>query len=105
MREHRIEKLLEMIAANQEDIFALYAMGMECFGLNRFEDAEKYFLKVLAFEPQKVTVYYQLARLEQIKGEEEAALKYLKKGLDLLSESVDIKTKNEFQCLINEIEC
>lgn len=104
MREQRIEKLRAMLEENPADIFALYAMAMEYYGLNQLEESEKYFLKVLAIDQEKVAVYYQLGKLNWQKGEEKTALNYLNTGLNLLSNSQDQKTKNEFRSLIDEIE-
>ena len=104
MRVQRIEKLMQMLTENKDDIFALYALGMEFEGMNQPDEAIKYFNKVLQLEPTKVSVYYRLGIILQQKGKDDEALSILKTGLILLKDSKDQKTKNEFQSLIEEIE-
>lgn len=103
MREQRIEKLMQMIAQNEHDTFALYALGMEFEGLNQFDKALNYFQKVLSLDPNKVAAYYRLAIIKQAMGEEQAALLLLNQGLELLQNSKDLKTRNEFLSLIEDI--
>ncbi|MBC7382522.1 MAG: tetratricopeptide repeat protein [Bacteroidia bacterium] len=103
MRKQRIEKLLQMIAENEDDTFALYALGMEFEALTQFNLAVIYFNKVLKLEPDKVAVYYRLATIMHATGNDEKAISLLNKGLELLKISSDQKTINEFKSLIDEI--
>lgn len=104
MRVQRIEKLMQMLAENKEDSFALYALGMEYEGMNQPDEAIKYFNKVLHLEPTNISVYYRLGIILQQKGMDDEALSMLKTGLVLLKDCKDQKTKNEFHSLIEEIE-
>ena len=104
MQSQRIKKLNELLAENQDDTFALYAMGMELEGLNQPEEAIDFFKKVLLLEPGKVAAYYRIGYLLHQKGNDLAALEMLKSGLNQIQTSNDHKTKNEFKSLIDEIE-
>ncbi len=104
MRVQRIEKLMQLLSENKDDIFALYALGMEFEGMNQPDEAIKYFNKVLQLDPTKISVYYRLGIILQQKGMDAEALKLLKTGLQLANQGKDERTKNEFLSLIEEIE-
>ncbi len=93
-----------MLLENEDDTFALYALGMEYEGCNELDEALNYFNRVLLIEPSKVPVYYRLGTLLYAKGMDADALKILKSGLELVSKGSDLKTRNEFLTLIQEIE-
>ena len=104
MNNTRLQKLLEMYEENPRDTFLLYALGLEYKGLNQNDLAEKYLQNCLQVDAAYVPAYYQLAILFQQANKEDAAINCLNQGLILLKNSPDLKTKNEFQSLKDEIE-
>ncbi len=93
-----------MLLENEDDTFALYALGMEFEGNNEPDEALHYFNRVLLIEPAKVPVYYRLGTILYAKGLDADAVKILKSGLELLQKGNNLKTRNEFLNLIQEIE-
>lgn len=104
MNNTRLQKLLEMYHENPQDTFVLYALAIEYKGLNQNDLALDYFQKCLQQDSQYVPAYYQLALLYIRLNNEVEAINYLNKGLSFLKNSTDLKTKNEFQSLKDEIE-
>ncbi|MCG9879278.1 MAG: hypothetical protein MH472_01635 [Bacteroidia bacterium] len=104
MNNTRLQKLLEMHQENPHDTFVLYALGMEYKGLNQNDLSEVFFKKCIQQDPQYIAAYYQLALLCRDSNKETEALNYLTRGLELLKNSKDLKTRNEFQSLKDEIE-
>lgn len=103
MAASRIEKLKEMLQDSPDDLFLLYALGMEHLGLNNLSGAESYFRNVIGKDPNYIPAYYQLGQLLSQSNREEESLTFLNKGLELARTKKDLKTMNEFRSLIDEI--
>lgn len=104
MNNTRLQKLLEMKEENPLDTFVIYALAMEYNGLNQSDLALKYLQDCLAVDATYVPAYYQLALVYQALQNEQEAKICLQKGLSLLQQSPDVKTKNEFRSLLDELE-
>jgi len=103
MSNNRLLKLIEMLEKNPNDTFLLYAMGMEHMGAQKLDDAEAYFRKVLAIEPDNIACHYQLAIILQKTNREGEAVKILDHGLHLAQKIGDHKTSNEFRSFMDEL--
>ena len=80
---NRIEKLKEMLAADQEDSFLLHALGLEYSKLGEDETARDYFQRVLLVNPNYVGTYYHLAKLLERIGNEQEAIQVYEKGMEV----------------------
>ncbi|MBU3661961.1 MAG: tetratricopeptide repeat protein [Bacteroidetes bacterium] len=103
MKEQRLQKLLQMQAENAEDTFVNYAIGLEYLGSADLVAAEAWFKKVLELDPKHIPAKYQLALLLFTYGKAAEASSILEAGLNQLKDSKDLKTRNEFQSLWDEI--
>ncbi len=103
MQNNRLEKLQEMLAESPQDIFLNYAIAMEYKGLNQFDKTIKQLNEVLLLDENHVATLYQLGVLLSEKSENENAILFLEKGLQIAKQKKDLKTVNEFQALIDEI--
>lgn len=103
MKEQRLQKLLQMHAENGEDTFVNYAIGLEYLGLADLIAAEAWFRKVLVLDPKHIPAKYQLALLLFTQGKMEESSSILEAGLNQLKDNKDLKTRNEFQSLWDEI--
>jgi len=95
MQNNRLEKLQEMLAETPQDIFLNYAVAMEYKGLSLFDKTIN--------QLNHVATLYQLGVLLNEKNENEKAILFLEKGLQIAKQKKDLKTANEFQALIDEI--
>ena len=103
MQNNRLEKLQEMLAETPQDIFLNYAVAMEYKGLSLFDKTINQLNKVLLLDENHVASLYQLGVLLSEKNENEKAILFLEKGLQIAKQKKDLKTANEFQALIDEI--
>jgi tetratricopeptide (TPR) repeat protein len=103
MNLERLAKLLQMLEENKEDTFLTYAIAMEYLGDADTENSLLWFGKTLEINDAHLPAMYQLALLHSALGQTETACSYLEKGLILLKESKDIKTRNEFRSLLDEL--
>jgi len=103
MQNNRLEKLQEMLAETPQDIFLNYAVAMEYKGLSLFDKTINQLNKVLLLDENHVATLYQLGVLLNEKNENEKAILFLEKGLQIAKQKKDLKTANEFQALIDEI--
>jgi len=103
MQNNRLEKLQEMLDETPQDIFLNYALAMEYKGLSQHENVLKQLNTVFLLDENHVPNLYQLGIFWIEKSENEKALLYLEKGLQIAKQKKELKTANEFQALIDEI--
>jgi len=103
MQNNRLEKLQEMLAETPQDIFLNYALAMEYKGLSQVDNTLKQLNIVFLLDENHVPNLYQLGVFWMEKSENEKALLYLEKGLQIAKQKKELKTANEFQALIDEI--
>jgi tetratricopeptide (TPR) repeat protein len=103
MQNNRLEKLQEMLAESPQDIFLNYALAIEYKGLSQFDKALKQLNAVFLLDENHIPNLYQLGVYWMEKSENEKALLYLEKGLQIAKQKKELKTANEFQALIDEI--
>lgn len=103
MQNNRLEKLKEMLDESPQDIFLNYALAMEYKGLSQHDNALKQLNTVFLLDENHVPNLYQLGVFWMEKSENDKALLYLEKGLQIAKQKKELKTANEFQALIDEI--
>lgn len=103
MSNQRLEKLLEMLEKQPDDLFLQYALGMEYMGKNDVTSAEGLMRKVIESDKQYVAAYYQLAKLLVNRNREEEAIECLQLGLEEAIKKGDHKTVNEFRSFLDEL--
>lgn len=103
MQNNRLLKLQEMLAEMPDDIFLNYALAMEYKGLNHTSQTIQQLEKVLLLDENHVASLYQMGVLMSENGENEKAVLFLEKGLNLAKQNKDLKTANEFKTLLDEI--
>lgn len=103
MNQERLAKLLQMLEENKSDTFLTYAIALEFLGDSDTQTAIDWFNKTLYINPEHVAALYQLALIYANLDQTETACKFLEKGLTILKNSSDIKTKNEFRSLLDEL--
>lgn len=95
-KHSRKDQVLEMLKAEPNDVFLNYALGVEFESLGLLDEAVKQFLRTLEIKPDHFACYYQLGRVSEKMKEENKALEFFKKGLELAKQKNDKKAMNEF---------
>lgn len=86
-----------MLEQEPHDIFLIYALGMEYLSENDFDEAKKYFLKILDLEQHHVDALFRLGQLEQNKGNENLALQWYEKAYEAAIKQNKNKTAMEIK--------
>jgi tetratricopeptide (TPR) repeat protein len=95
---NRIQHLRDELRHHPGDVFYNYALGLEFAAVDpASHEAEAQFLKVLELEPSYIAAYYQLGRIFESRGDDQAALHWLKQGLSYARSKKDRKAINEFE--------
>ena len=102
--KNRIEQLKEFITEDPLDVFLRYALGLEYFHSGQDEEAEKEFLKVMEIKDDYLPVYYQLGKLYEVKNENQKAIEFYKKGIEIAELQRNFKTLNELRGAMEELE-
>ncbi len=103
MQNNRLLKLQEMLSEMPDDIFLNYALAMEYKGQNQAQQTIQQLEKVLLLDENHVASLYQMGALMSENNENEKAVLFLEKGLNLARQNKDLKTANEFKALLDEI--
>lgn len=97
--DERIEQLQKMLQLAPNEVFVLYALGLEYQKISEFEKAIAYFDRVLANDKNYLAAYYQksiaLAEINQIT----AAINTLESGLAMAKAQGNFKTVAEMNNL------
>src|SRR4051812_37562103 len=94
-RSSRKDMLLDMLSKEPGDVFLNYAMAMELAAENKFEEAEKQFLKTLEIKNDYLSCFYQLGQAAEKLNKVKEALNYYQKGLELAKAQKNQKAINE----------
>lgn len=103
MSTSRLNQLFVLLTDSPDDLFLLYAIALEYIALNQRDDAEKYFLKILATDANYLPVYYQIVEFYQPVNPEKA-IEYCKKGIKLAMQTGKHKTQSELRALLEQLE-
>ena len=103
MSNSRIENLREILAADPQDTFARYALGLEYLSINDIDSARQMFEETSVLDPNYVAAYYQLGKTYELLGDEGMARKVYEKGIYAASSQSDEHTKSELEQAISEL--
>jgi tetratricopeptide (TPR) repeat protein len=103
-RLSRIDMLVELLKKEPNDIFLIYALGIEHVAELNLVDAEAHFKRTLEINPDYVPAYYQLGKLFESQVKNEEALHYLRIGLEKAKEQKNNRSVNEFKEAIFMLE-
>lgn len=102
MHNPRMVKIQQMLNHSPDDLFLMYALGMEYIGHSDLIAAAIQFRKVLEKDHTYVPAYYQLGLILQEQGHANDAQEIIAKGLNEAIEKSDTRTINEFKTLLDE---
>lgn len=102
MSNSRFSKLLQMLEEQPDDLFLLYALGMEYRGIGQYGEAVQQFERIILKDPSYVPAYYQLGQLLS-ETDEARAIGLFEKGMGLARVNGDFKTMNEFRSALDEL--
>lgn len=91
----RWEMLLDMLAAEPDDVFLNYALAMELISREDFNKAKEQLEKVLRLKSDHLPCYYQLGKVNEGLGDVQEALSWYKKGLELAQQQHNKKAAGE----------
>lgn len=103
MNNQRIEKLKELIEEDPTDPFPLYGLAMELVKESP-ERAIPTFERLLNDFPDYLPTYYQTALILLEIGHTEKAKIVLENGIKLAEKARELKTKNELQTQLNNLD-
>jgi Tfp pilus assembly protein PilF len=99
----RIDRLKEFLKSNPTDSFLQHALALEHIKSGDDVEARRLFEEVLTREPQYVGSYYQLAKLLERIGENDAAITWYEKGMTAAKQEGDKHAYNELQAAYDEL--
>lgn len=103
MSNTRIENLRAILAADPQDSFARYALGLEYLSVNDIDSAKDMFLETSILDPNYVAAYYQLGKTYELLGDESMARKVYEKGIYVAASQSDEHTKSELEQALSEL--
>lgn len=102
MRKDRLRKIEELLQQSPDDLFLLYAIGMEYLSHSDLQGAAEQFRKVLTKDPLHIPSHYQLALILRDQGNEAEAKTLVTEGLRLANEKKEMRNIREFTALLQE---
>jgi tetratricopeptide (TPR) repeat protein len=99
----RLEQLLKLAEMAPDDPLAHYAIGLEHFNLEQWDQAVAAFEKTLEIDRKYTAAYYHKARSEIRADQREAAKATLAAGMACARGAGDMKTEREMRELLETI--
>jgi tetratricopeptide (TPR) repeat protein len=100
----RIEKILQMLEADESDSFLLHALALEYIKIGREEDALEAFIQLLKNNPDYVGSYYHLGKLYEKKGQISQAIDTYEIGMAVAKKCSDNHSYNELMMAKDDLE-
>ncbi|MEI8134972.1 MAG: tetratricopeptide repeat protein [bacterium] len=101
---NRLEKLQEFLAADPNDSFTRYAIGLEYRSINDFQNAISALEYVATNDPAYVATYYQLAECYRRVDDNAKAKTIYLMGIAQAKKSNDLHTMSELQMAMDELD-
>jgi len=101
--QNRKEQLLQLLQENPNDLFVIYALGMEALAEKNYAEALQKFHQVIQLEPTHHAAYYQLSLIYQMLDLMDVAITYCTKGLQIAEQLKNEKAAREFKALLEEL--
>lgn len=102
MNQERIDTLNQLVAQNPEDVFSLYALGLEYLEADS-QRSQTFFTRVLDLEPNYVAAYFQLGKLYADDGDEGEARHWLELGISVANQVGDSHAREEMQDFLDQL--
>lgn len=100
----RMLKLEKMLESQPDDIFLLYALGLEHKKLGSYPNALRFLSRVILKDPGYCVAYHQTALVHEAAGDLEAAKKTYRLGISAAHKKGDAHAKEEMQAALSLIE-
>ena len=102
--EERIQKLQTMLTVDPNDTFVRYALAMEYNGINDPSSAIEILETLVGLDPKYVPAYHQLGIILGRLNKTQEAKKYYRKGIDIATESGEVKAEKEMREELEDLE-
>jgi tetratricopeptide (TPR) repeat protein len=99
----RINKILDFLKANPNDLFLNHALALEYVKIGNEENAKKFFEANLACDPNYIATYYHLGKLLERTKHNEDALDCYQKGMNIAKMANDNHSYNELQAAYEDL--
>lgn len=99
----RLEQLLKLAETSPDDPLTHYAVALEYFNQERWDDARLSFERTIETDAKYTAAYYHKARAEVRAGLRDQAKSTLDAGMRCARENGDRKTEREMQELLETI--
>jgi Tfp pilus assembly protein PilF len=102
MSPSRLEQLLVFLQDDPDDAFTLYAIATEYRNIDK-QKAMEYYEKLLAEHENYVGTYYHAAKLYEEFGQNDAAERIYKKGMQISRQEGNLHAFSELQQAYNKM--
>lgn len=100
---NRIEKLQEFLQQSPNDSFLQHALALEYIKIGNDVQAKELFVDLLQHNEKYVGTYYHLAKLFERNGENDKAILYYEKGMQVAKELKDNHSFSELQMAYEDL--
>ena len=100
----KIEKLKGFLIENPHDSFVQHALALEYIKIGDEEKARKLFEDILQRDENYIGSYYHLAKLLERQNENDAAIIWYEKGMEMAKKAGDNHAYNELKMALEELE-
>lgn len=104
MENNRVKKLKELLLAQPEDLFLLYALALEFMQAGQAPQALEYFKKIRNLDPSYLPLYYQMGKLLSRLQQKSEAIEILEAGLVLATEKKESRTLAEISNALSNLK-
>jgi Tfp pilus assembly protein PilF len=99
----RINKILDFLQSNPTDNFLRHALALEYIKIRDDEKAKELFVTILTESPDYIGSYYHLAKLLERCSDNENAIIYYQKGMEVAKQLKDNHSYNELQAAYEDL--
>lgn len=99
----RITKLQEFLQQAPNDSFLQHALALEYIKIGENEKAKHIFIAILQNDENYIGSYYHLAKLFERLGNNESAILYYEKGMQVAKKLKDNHSYNELQAAYEDL--
>jgi tetratricopeptide (TPR) repeat protein len=100
----RMQSLQRMLQKEPDDLFLLYAIGLEHKKAGEFADALEYLDRVLKKDPLYCVAYQQMGQVHEMAGDVEAAKRAYRDGIASALRKGDLHAKEEMEGALAMLE-
>lgn len=102
MSQNRLEQLFKFLEEDPNDAFTLYAIATEYRNIDK-QKAMEYYEKLLSEHQNYVGTYYHAAKLYEEFGQNDAAERIYKKGMQISRQEGNLHAFSELQQAYNKM--